>query len=1338
MKRTKNLIFLVVFLMISTMVVNAQTSLFQFGGENAKPATNGKREITPLKYGVFNTDITAVKTFLWTLPSEKSLNANRSNAPIMQIPMPDGSSARFKVWESNVMESGLAAKFSEMRQFLGQGVDDPYATIRFDYNPYTGFHAQILSPVTGRIFIDPYANGDKNIYISYFARDIVNRQSFTCEVEDVDYPSGVGNRTAAACQGTTLRTYRLALACTGEYAIAVNGPTPTVPGVAAAMLTAVNRVTGVYENEVSVRLQLVSNNNLLIYLDPNTDPYTNNNGGTMLGQNQTTCDAVIGSANYDIGHVFSTGGGGVAGLGVICSNGSKARGVTGLPNPVGDDFYIDYVAHEMGHQFGGNHTFNSTTSNCGGGNRNGSTAYEVGSGTTIQGYAGICGADNIQPHSDPYFHGISFDEISNRITSTSCAATSSTGNTLPVIDALLNSGLTIPISTPFTLSGTASDANGDPLTYSWEQWDLGPGGAWNSGATGGVNNTLPLFKSRVPKTNGNRTFPDMAVILAGYPANPAATMGGLKGETLSPVARTMNFRLTVRDNRAGGGGTVSSGGGGCQNSTPFVVNVAGTTPFSVTSPNGSESYPGGSTQTITWNNANTNAAPFNVANVKITLSTDGGLTYPTVITNSTPNDGTEALTIPAVPATTTARIKIEAVGNIFFDISDNNFSITIPVNGYSFGSPSAGTATCPAAGPINATLPVNFLGSYTGPVTFSYLSGAPGGTTVTVSPSTLSANGSLTVSLNSAGALAPGTYNVVVQGVGPAPGGTQNATVSFTINPGSGPSVSSQPSNVIVCAGGNATYSVTATGVTNYQWQVSTTGCGGTFTNISGANAASYTASSVTAAMNGYAYRCVLTGQCGVTTTNCATLTVNTAPAITAQPTDMAVCSGSAASFSVTATGTGIGYQWQLSTDGGATWNNISGAASATYTLASTVIGQNGNKFRCVVTGTCTPAATSNVATLTVNSSVTVTSNPASQTICEGTGTSFSAAASGTGLIYQWQVSTDGGVTWNNVANGANYSGASTLTLTLINTPPTFNQNRYRCFISSPPCTPGITSSALLTVNSFPVITAQPVSQTFCEGSNVTISVSATTSVGALSYQWQASTNNGASWFNLVLPGSTVTPTNTNTLSQTAVSATQNGYLYRCAVTAGCGTTNSSSAKFTVNTYPAITLNGLPKAVCLSDGSQTLSASYPGGTWAGTGVSGSGLFTPTAAGVGEATISYTASNAGCSKTVSSKILVDECSVRHRKLNEKNAVLIMPNPNQGRFKLKMNTDLYTKLSVKVFDAAGKLYRAFEFDGLGYGSVIPMDLTALSQGTYFLYMYNSENGFISRGDGILMYH
>ncbi len=598
-----------------------------------------------------------MKNLLQSAPMERTLAAKTSPLSL-NIPTPDGTFQRFAIVEVQIMEPGLAAQYPEIHTYAGQGIDDPTATIRLDVT-MAGFHAMVRSS-DDDYFIDPHNRGDPQHYVLHAKknadRSLLRNWSCTLEadpqiVEELRQLVAAGILTPT---GPTLRTYRLACAADGEYTAFFGG---TVAAGHSAIVTAVNRVDGVYETEFAIRMVLVANNDTLIFTNSTTDPYTNNNGSTMLTQNQTTIDARIGSANYDIGHVFSTGGGGIAGLGVVCRAGQKAHGVTGLTSPTGDDFYIDYVAHEMGHEFGANHPFNSITSNCGGGNRNASTAYEPGSGTTIMAYAGICGADDIQPHSDAYFHTISFDEIvayTNTGLGNGCPVQSATGNSAPTSISVPTGGFTIPISTPFALTGSATDPNGDPLTYCWEEFDLGPSGSPNS-----PSGNAPIFRSFNPGSSPSRTFPQQSDLL-----NNTQTIG----EILPTYTRSLAFRLTARDNR--------SGGGGVDHSSLLTFNVnAGAGPFLVTSPNTAVSWGGNSTQTVTWNVANTSSSPVSCANVNILLSTDGGVTFPTVLAASTPNDGSQAVTIPNT-ATTTARIKVEAVGNIFFDLSNVNFTIT--------------------------------------------------------------------------------------------------------------------------------------------------------------------------------------------------------------------------------------------------------------------------------------------------------------------------------------------------------------------------------------------------------------------------------------------------------------------------------------------------------------------------------------------------------------------------------------------------------------------------------------------------------------------------------------
>jgi hypothetical protein len=596
-------------------------------------------------------------------------DATVANTVIITIPMPDGSFGTFTVMDSPILAPELAAAFPAFRTFSGQGVSDPTATARFGWTDF-GFHAIVIS-ASGTTYVDPYDATTTDLYVSVSKANAARpRDPFICNLPGSSALDAVPS-VAPVTNGATLRTYRLAMAATGEYTTAAGG---TVGAALGRIVTTMNRVNGIYERELAVRMTVATgsagNPTSLIFTNGGTDPYSNNDGGAMLTQNQVTVDALVGPANYDIGHVFSTGGGGVAYLQSVCDAGIKAGGVTGSGNPTGDAFDVDYVAHEIGHQFGGNHTFNSDSNFCSG-NRSPSHASEVGSGSTIQAYAGICNPENLQPNSDDYFTFVSLNEMTAFVTSgggASCGSSAGTGNTAPSVSA--GSNYTIPISTPFTLTASGSDPNGDTLTYAWEQHSFGT--ASNSVVSASTDNgSRPIMRSYLPTTSNARTFPKLTYILNN--ANTAPTTytcsGGpcLTGEILPTTSRAITFQVTARDNRAGGGGIATA------SMIVTTTNTAG--PFLVTAPNTAVTLSGGATSVVTWNPANTAAAPVSAANVRILLSTDGGTSFPTVLAASTPNDGTQSVTIPSV-ATSTARIKIEAVDNVFFDISNTNFSIT--------------------------------------------------------------------------------------------------------------------------------------------------------------------------------------------------------------------------------------------------------------------------------------------------------------------------------------------------------------------------------------------------------------------------------------------------------------------------------------------------------------------------------------------------------------------------------------------------------------------------------------------------------------------------------------
>ena len=422
----------------------------------------------------------------------------------------------------------------------------------------------------------------------------------------------------------------------------------------------------------------------------------------------------------------------------------------------------------------------------------------------------------------------------------------------------------------------------------------------------------------------------------------------------------------------------------------------------------------------------------------------------------------------------------------------------LPPGSFTFNSPAAATATCPAPATMTVILGTVPSGGFTNPITLSATAGVPAGTTVSFGTNPVTPGNSSIINLNNANTLAAGSYVITITGT--ATGATtQTRNITYTINPGSGPAITVHPVNQTICAGANTSFSITAAAATTFQWQVSTDG-GSTYTFLSntgvysGTTTATLTITGAAAALNNNRYRCIALTQCGSTNSNAGILTINTAPAITTAPQDATLCAGSNNTFTVAATGPGLGYQWQVSTDNGTAYTNISGATSSTYTVTGITTAMNGNRYRCIVSGTCTPAATSVAGVLTVISPVTVTTQPANAEVCSGNNATFTVAGNGTGIIYQWQLSTDGGTTWSNVAGGT----SATLSLTGVAT--TANGNRYRCQLWNATCATPVNSAAgILTVRQLPTVglSASPLTN-LLPGQTTTLTATPSASTGGI------------------------------------------------------------------------------------------------------------------------------------------------------------------------------------------------------------------------------------------------
>lgn len=566
-----------------------------------------------------------------------------SEEPRIEIPSPKGGFLLVQLREASVMAPELSAKYPSLKSYIGY--DSKGQRIGRFSSSEKGFKG--MYRIDGKVaFLEPQSQSAPALYINYFKHDAFSSEisQFTDKVVVEALKSSPEKPTKGfhKSSGDVLRTYRIAIAATAEYTAYHGG---TKADALSALNDLVTRINEIYETELAVSFELVADNDLIIFTDAASDPYANDSGTDDLDVNQTTIDNAIGNSNYDIGHLVGTGAGGIASLGSVCNSQYKARGLTGLAFPEGDPFYVDYVAHEIGHQMSGNHSFNGTESSCE--NRNAGTAFEPGSGSTIMGYAGICGSQNIQNRSDAYFHVGSLNEMRTFIDDGSggtCGTTSTLQNTIPQADA--GQDYSIPANTPFVLSGSGSDADNDSLTYMWEQLD--PNGTPSSSPETMIDNgSRPLFRSWTPQSQATRYFPRQEDVLDGET---------VLGETYPTTTRDLNFRLTVRD-----------GKGGVAHDAMVVSTVAKDVGFSVRYPTADNSWFEDRKGLLLWNVAGSNAAPISCSAVDIEYSTNGGSSF-VALDSDVVNDGIYSVSAPDITSDSVL-LKVSCPTSIFYTIS---------------------------------------------------------------------------------------------------------------------------------------------------------------------------------------------------------------------------------------------------------------------------------------------------------------------------------------------------------------------------------------------------------------------------------------------------------------------------------------------------------------------------------------------------------------------------------------------------------------------------------------------------------------------------------------------
>lgn len=568
----------------------------------------------------------------------------------LELPLPNGNYAVYRFTESSIMQSGLAANYPNIKTFKGVDTKNANNNGRFDVNEL-GFHGMFKHD--GELtYIDPEYIGDTTSYAIYYAKDATPLSTNNTDVlletinNNTEGKSSLSSSAKASSSGNEL-TFELLVSATGLYTEYFGSKSAAL----AAIVTMVNRVNQVYQSDLGITLELIDETEDYIFTDSDTDPYPDDG---YTGDLQANADTTAGdSSKFDIGHLVTTTSGGVAYSGV-CNSTYKAQGLTGSSNPTGDSFYIDYVAHEIGHQFNASHTFNGTSGSCGSGNRSSTTAYEPGSGSTIMAYAGICDDENLQDNSDAYFHAASITEITTYVTSgegSSCDSSSVSTNNPPEADA--GSDFTIPSRAPFILQGSGSDEDGDTLTYTWEQMDLGDSSS--NEATMEDDGERPIFRTWEATTSSTRYLPRLDDVIENTTSI---------GEAYPASDRELNFRLTIRDQN---NGTAYD---------DIIVTVVTTDEvFEFTSPSSLSNWSIGDTQTVSWEVATTDASPISCSSVDILMSPTNDGDFSEELADSVVNDGSATVIVPST-YTSDSNLMVRCDDLRFFNVLNNDISIS--------------------------------------------------------------------------------------------------------------------------------------------------------------------------------------------------------------------------------------------------------------------------------------------------------------------------------------------------------------------------------------------------------------------------------------------------------------------------------------------------------------------------------------------------------------------------------------------------------------------------------------------------------------------------------------